>query len=692
MYLAVLAEFSLPLSMMPILIELSKASNQDRKALDRLSMDRTSASYKMKYGLAEWFHEQTVSELKTEFFSLNIDESTSSNLQRVLSILVSYYSPSRKRVVVQHLHSTSVIKVDSLSIFNHIVDVFDRNEIPWQNLVSVLLDSCNVMRGSKSGVESRLRAEKARHLLDVDGDSCHHIHNATHKFCKPFDYWIEQLLHDLYNDMKWSTDIREWFTEICLLLGLKFTMPERFVNHRWLSCFDVSSGTQRLFDAYTVFYYSFIPKDEKPLYTSVVASILSHRNINPEAKTRIRELQTEISNKVKTLTADGKKRKERLVERLFYNRRKTRLILSFYIAVLPMLKSYVCLFELKEPMIHLLHNQQEELFRNFLSCFVKPEVLQNLTAKKMKELSISDEVLLDEKDMFFGKTATSLMEMHRKDSGVVQFKHQAKQAYVSCAVYMQKKLPLDSTLLRCLSALNPKVRGGTTTLKRLKKLPILLPNVLNDEQAEEFGREIHNYNVSGSLPPFNEDGKPLRLDVWFSKLFEDNSYPALYKIVRAILSIFHGPQVESSFNVMGDIIDSRSGRMNIETYNSIQIVKYGLSSRKESESSVSVALDQFRRKDVVYDPVDVRLCHKIRGSSGKYRKILEEQRQKLAEKQASLNISANKLQSKLAAKRAQHAAEKKARLEHQLRQEKAQRKATIGARLKKLVALKKKKK
>ena len=52
------------------------------------------------------------------------------------------------------------------------------NEIPWSNLISVLMDSCNVMRGSKSGVEVRLRA-KAPHMLNIDGDTCHHAHNAA---------------------------------------------------------------------------------------------------------------------------------------------------------------------------------------------------------------------------------------------------------------------------------------------------------------------------------------------------------------------------------------------------------------------------------------------------------------------------------------------------------------------------------
>ena len=37
----------------------------------------------------------------------------------------------------------------------------------------------------------------------------------------------------------------------------------------------------------------------------------------------------------------------------------------------------------------------------------------------------------------------------------------------------------------------------------------------------------------------------------------------------ALLTIFHGPRVESSFGVMGEVMDKKSGRMNVSTYSAI---------------------------------------------------------------------------------------------------------------------------
>ena len=44
-------------------------------------------------------------------------------------------------------------------------------------------------------------------LLDVDGDACHHLHNASRKFTKIFDNYLEALYQDIHNDFKWSENL-----------------------------------------------------------------------------------------------------------------------------------------------------------------------------------------------------------------------------------------------------------------------------------------------------------------------------------------------------------------------------------------------------------------------------------------------------------------------------------------------------
>ena len=132
-----------------------------------------------------------------------------------------------------------MVKVDSESVLKAIEGFMVENNIPWTNLMSVSMDSCNVMSGSKSGVEVRLR-EKAPHMLDIDGDTCHHAHNAAIEFCKPYDYIVDGLLNDIHNDLRWSKDLQEFLKEICSLIGVKYHMPNRYVSRWWLSVYDVT--------------------------------------------------------------------------------------------------------------------------------------------------------------------------------------------------------------------------------------------------------------------------------------------------------------------------------------------------------------------------------------------------------------------------------------------------------------------
>ena len=69
------------------------------------------------------------------------------------------------------------------------------------------MGSCSVMRGSKTGFETKLHESLAVALIDIDGDSCHHIHNACKNFMKNFSKYLKKLYQDSYNDFKLPKDI-----------------------------------------------------------------------------------------------------------------------------------------------------------------------------------------------------------------------------------------------------------------------------------------------------------------------------------------------------------------------------------------------------------------------------------------------------------------------------------------------------
>ena len=73
------AENTLSYSVVPKVIELSKELARDPAALDKLSMNRTVGSYKLRFGQAKPINKLTLEAIRSRFFSLNLDESTSNN-------------------------------------------------------------------------------------------------------------------------------------------------------------------------------------------------------------------------------------------------------------------------------------------------------------------------------------------------------------------------------------------------------------------------------------------------------------------------------------------------------------------------------------------------------------------------------------------------------------------------------------
>lgn len=139
-------------------------------------------------------------------------------------------------------------RVTSEGLFQRLESVFTDFSLPWENLISVLMDSCRVMRGGKGGLETLIRSRKAPHMLDVDGDACHHAHNAAKAFTAPFGKHVERLVTDLNTDFKWSPHSRQLLEYLCIAMGITYAPPQSYVPHRWLSLLAVCMDLQRMLD------------------------------------------------------------------------------------------------------------------------------------------------------------------------------------------------------------------------------------------------------------------------------------------------------------------------------------------------------------------------------------------------------------------------------------------------------------
>ena len=79
----------------------------------------------------------------------------------------------------------------------------------------------------------------------------------------------------------------------------------------------------------------------------------------------------------------------------------------------------------------------------------------------------------------------------------------------------------------------------------------------------------------------------------------------------ALPTIFDCPRVESSFSVIDDVRDKKSGRMTVSTYLVIQTVKYSLNA-KTSHTFKSKSVQVFERLDRLKSPVISKVVEVIK--------------------------------------------------------------------------------
>lgn len=117
-----------------------------------------------------------------------------------------------------------------------------------------------------------------------------------------------------------------------------------FTSHRFINAHKLAVDTDRLFDAYTVMYFAFLEKSDKQKLQKLIDSILVKHEVSKEGSVEIEKSLQKLA-KI-TMTKDGKERKERIIGKLYDERRKTVMLLGIYKSVLETLKEYAVLFQL----------------------------------------------------------------------------------------------------------------------------------------------------------------------------------------------------------------------------------------------------------------------------------------------------------------------------------------------------------
>lgn len=640
--LAFAAEKNLPFVAVPDLLELCKTLSADKKALLKTSFSRQSATYGLTCGLAEAFRHDLRQKLKDRFFSLNLDEATNNANDKIVNILVRFFDEDQGEVVTEHLGSKAVNQATASNIYEAVMDVLRGEEvvdaegstrypdaIPVKNLISCLMDNCATMRGVKGGVEPLLRKANAN-LLDIAGDTVHTVSNAAKLVFTYFDGHVCNIATDIFYDLDTSPKGSDLFREVqCLLSGdanHKYLNVIRPISSRFLQMLQVTDRLAALMDALRVYYYSFLSEDEQKRHRSDLEGILEKKNVSEDCATRIAMIQRSQGKQAKS--SCNLARKDRLLSALFHNYKMFSTMVNIYRGILEKFQGFVKYFQAEKPTLHKLHSEMFLVSRQALTLFVKGSVIPDDSIKKLMKLKKDlreDSFQVSDRQLCVGQYAFN------EYSGALEDKSQAHWAWdvakklrkglQDAAEFLLEKLPLRNKTIMHLSALDPAAHKDPCTLTSLMDLAKLLPAVVPLEERGKLDLEIRDYIADGEVVKLRNlyhrtpaDSK--RIDVFWhnlSMLCEGEKYLTLTRLAKAVLSIFTGPLVESSFNTMDDCVRTDRTNLLVENYEAVALVRSSLKSRKVTATTLKV---------------DANMRHLIRISKARYTKTVERRKKK----------------------------------------------------------------
>ena len=160
-----------------------------------------------------------------------------------------------------------------------------------------------------------------------------------------------------------------------------------------------------------------------------------------------------------------------------------------------MLKSYVLLFQGKDPLIHKLHDNQMSVAKKLCACFIKPQHLSD-SPQTLESLDLDNvDYHLPLESCYIGKQTSTILnacsQSQRRD-----FLIKVNKCYRQAAKHILRTFPLTNPLLQQLSAIDPAVPNHSTITTSLISLSHHFSHFLTLPEQEAVLVEIKDYTAS----------------------------------------------------------------------------------------------------------------------------------------------------------------------------------------------------
>ena len=116
----------------------------------------------IKKALSPAFHDELLTDLKDQSYSLIIDVSTDTGTEKQLCVVVIYCSQLKKCIVTTFLGIIALESGTAEGIFNAVVQFLDTNKLQVEKYIELATDGCNVMCGRNNSCHHKISSSVSK--------------------------------------------------------------------------------------------------------------------------------------------------------------------------------------------------------------------------------------------------------------------------------------------------------------------------------------------------------------------------------------------------------------------------------------------------------------------------------------------------------------------------------------------------
>ena len=575
----------------------------------------TKTSYIITHGLASYFREQLLADVKKSNtgFTIHYDETTTNQIKKQMDIIIRYWSLEQNKVVVHYVASLFFGHAEAKTVTKQLLGALADNGLPVNKLLALSSDGPNVNKAITNLINKELADSHLPMMIDVGSCNLHKVHNAFAKGLTVFGHDAEDLALKLFYWFKHSAARREDLQSVQFALELDSVLLLRHVESRWLSL--------------------------QPAITRILSQWLA-----------ITKYFKHLPDSDKSVEKNGKYKEIMLL----LNNPRTYIQLVFIADVASVFSNFLQSFQREGPLIHMLYLALNNLVRTLMLRFVNTAVVGTKMASDLVAIDVNDvKNLRTLEDMEIGEaTRNSLSKLKpEKHKGILL----DIRKFLSTAVqYLQTKLPLTNDTLRNLQCLQPTARSKPESETFIRRLATKLRQVISQEEVSVVTDEWKLYSVDDiprswycvedsaedvSCGACNE--RPdMSVDQYWAKVLAmrtaagDLKYKTLSKVVMASLALSHGnADAERGFSTNKNVVTADRARLCEGTINAVRLVKDTMRCHGGLATKMSVTPALVKRAQDAYRRYKEHLEEEQRNEEMRKKQLLERKQQQLAEEQ-----------------------------------------------------------